>query len=71
MEDRNANGKVENFTGIDGCSMVARITRRNRISILPGLWLEEIDRYFKDEAERWADQTLAIKHLLDENTLDQ
>lgn len=79
MEDRGANGKVENFTGSDGQSAVRwlrrftreRVTRKDGSLVTAPVWLEEIDGHLGREAERWADCTPAIRNLLNENTLDK
>lgn len=79
VEDRGANGRIENFTGADGQSAVRwlrrfvreRVTRKDGSSVSAPIWLEEIDGHLSGEAERWADHTPAIRDLLNENTLEQ
>ena len=79
IEDRGANGKIENFLGTDGQSAVRwlrrftreRVTKRDGSHVSAPLWLEEVDGYLGGEAEIWADRTPAIRELLNENTLDR
>lgn len=79
VEDRGCNGTVEYFTGANGQSAVRwlrmftreRVTKKDGNPVSAPLWLEEIDGHLAGEAAKWTDQTPAIRHLLNENTIDQ
>lgn len=75
VEDRGSNGKVETFTGLDGQSAVRRlrkfarehVTRKDGTQVSTGIWLEEVDGHIGGVEEKWADQTPAVRNLLDED----
>lgn len=79
IEDWGANGKIENFLGADSQSAVRwlrrftreRVTKRDGTQVSPPVWLEEVDGYLGGEVEIWSDRTPAVKHLLNENTLNR